>query len=492
MSQIILALIAIVLASGAGVLVMANVQGQSKLMQLSEDRIRLDEIARALEGSIERVPGTEHFAVPAAKIDTASGWAELPDSVGMANETYGDIPYLYCPIGRLSSGEAVGLGALGSQQIETPGGLYNASTYNGLVVSTDLALDGAVESQLRPLAILVAASVKADRPPNCGDVRLVEGVPVVAGGLVRVVSEPAGGATADAVHYGRDVEFWVSDQGTGNGNSYADAMHVDMALDYYVKFQPDSFTLNFGDYSHASDAAWQRFIQATANSGGSVTFRGFSPNAALRGINSGFWATPGKLTIENMTLYGPAIGVEAGDEANLSGFVNVSPYNSGDTIRVYAGGRLNVSNASVGFLSSLVGIRVEGETDAQSSEFYAGEAGFRAHFQIKGGSVKFRNSQINRKGEAASIMPILVDDFGQVASDAASSVGAKPGVGCWQSRNGDLTFAFSNQTNSRVPPESNYAPPTNMGDQAAVEAWQIERAKRIRARRQNMSQMACV
>ncbi len=490
MSQIILALIAIVLTSGAGVLVMTNLQGQSKVIQLTEDRVRLEEIADALEASIKRVPGTEHFAAPAAVMGTSSGWSELPSNVGMANATMKNVPYLYCPIGRLSAGAASGLGNLGSQQIATPGGPYSAALHNGVVVHTDLSIDGALDSQLRPVAILVAASTKAERPPNCGDVRLVDGAPHVEGGIVRVVSEPAGAAMADRSHYGQSAGFWVQDGASGSGENANDPMNIDLALRYFINYQPDQFTLNVIGYPKASPGVWSAFANAAQGSGSSITLRGAGSDPRFSMQQSGYWPSPAKLTIENLTIYGQALQVEPGDRLALSGGVKLYPSSAYAAINVEAGGYLELSNANVAISNGNVGIRVFGEMSAFESSI-SGLTQATYLLYIAQGEVELSGTRIGTTGVKPSNGSIGTTNFAEIVTDAGSAAGKANNGRCWNSINGDLTFAFSDQVNSRVPAESSYSPPTNMADQAAVETWQLARAKRVRARRQNMSHISC-
>lgn len=490
MTQILLSIIAVVLASGAGILVMLNLRAQSTIIEHGNNEARLDEIASLLSRSVTRIPGSNHFALPAA--DTSGGWAQLPSSVTGNDNTFGDVPFAYCPVGRLSTAELSGLSPVGTQQISMPEGSYSASTYGGLVVETNVSLDSAVVSQLSPVGILTAAIGKAVMPPNCTDVKLVNGVPFVEGGMVRVISEPAGSANADVSKFGGTAEFWVSDTGQGSGLRRSEPMQIDKALKYYVDYRPDNFILNIGSYVHASDGVWQSFIANTQSSGGSITFKGLAEGAAIRGVQAGLWPSPARLTIENLILYGPAIGVEAGDEVILSGAISLSPSSSTYGIHVYPGGKLTISDASINLNKNWGGIFVEGEMTSSNSKIYAGRTDIWYIINASHGNVDLRNTSINRKGSGLSATPIQSEGYARFVTDSLTTVGKSTGGKCWHSDLEDYTFAYSNQVNSQVPSESNYPPPANMNDLAAVEVWQLARAKRLRARRQNGSQMSCV
>ena len=489
MTQILLTVLAMLLVAGSGLVVVMNMRAQAMVLESGKNDKRLDEVAAAVSRSIKRIPATDRYALPAPAVPQGAEWALVPSGIGMENRSTRGVPYLYCPIGRLSAAQAAALGALTSTSIDMPGSSYEAEVYGGLVVSSSLSLDSALVSQLRPLAIITAAKERSDAPPPCSSVELDNGVPRVDGGYVRVISEPLGVATPSFGNYGSDVTFWVADGASGTGQSPSEPASIDLALQYFVNYLPDRFTLNISGQPSASNAVWASFMAATADSGSALTFRGASSGARLSADGSGYWSIPARMTLENLTLYSPGITVDPGDRLVLAGTVIMYPKTFA-TIHVQPGGELLMENADFAFYGQNYGLRIWGKLSAKDSSV-RGLTQSTYLLYVAYGRADLTNVAIGRAGIPASHSSIVTNEYAEFAADSDTTVGKSAAGECWRSINGDRTFIYSDQVNSGVPAETTYARPTNMDDLAAVEAWQIERAGRVRARRQNQTAMRC-
>lgn len=489
MTQILLTVLAMLLIAGSGVAVVMNMRAQAMVLESGKNDKRLDEVVAAIGSSIKRIPATDRYALPAPDMVQGAGWATIPAGIGMENSTTRGLPYLYCPVGQFSAAQAAALGSITKLTVDMPGSSYEVDVYGGLVVSSSLALDSTLVSQLRPLAIVTAAKERSDAPPPCSSVTMDNGVPRVDGGYVRVISEPLGVATPSYGNYGSDVAFWVADGATGTGQSRSDPANVDLALQYFNNYLPNKFTLNVVGSVRASDPVWASFQDATSGSGSAVVFRGSSPQSGLTGAGSGYWNIAARTTIENLILNTPGIEVDWGDKLSLSGLVIVYP-STFSTIHVQPGGELEMENAAFAFSNPNYGLRILGKMNAKDSSI---QGLIRSTYllHVRYGRADLTGVTIGRAGTPTSHSSIVTEEYAEISADSATTVGKSAAGECWRSINGDRTFIYSDQVNSGVPVETTYARPTNMDDLAAVEAWQIERAGRVRARRQNQTAMRC-
>lgn len=497
MMQIIMAVVGMGLAAGLGLLVLNNVSLSVRAGDIVADRAMLDSAVAALEASVEQVPGSLSNAVPAGVYDADAGWYVLPANIGSGNVSSSGLPFIYCPVGRVSSTHRSTMTGKATASVSMPKTSYTIETYGGLVINSDLAINGSVESAMKPLAFLIAARGGDEAVPDCSEVKLQGSEAVVPGGVVRVVSEPLGYAVDRVL----SQTFYVSANGTGSGDSAADPASIDDAFYYYDRFKPANFTVVVDGTVTASNGAFQALINgAYSTPGTSVKFVGSSGSARINASNY-YWPLPKHFTLENVEIYGPRLQVMAGGMFVVSGEVRLTPIQSNvPAIAINPGRNLVIRDARLGMNTpNVYMIAVYGQMNVVNSTVYPFGARPQANFYLQYGRVFAQNSVFGQDPSTALLRPTLAGFYtnywSELVTDDLTTITWSDGYGgCWSSGAGDQLVMWSpDAINARsgVNAESGYTAPSPT-DMAATQTYQDQKALRLRARRQNRSNMMCV
>ena len=502
MLQIILAVIGISIVSTMGFIILEQLSMQNLIQVQRENVRRLDVAAEGLTGALGRLPGVDTLVAPAPVL-SANGWSTLPSSVGAVNSTVSGLPFLYCPVVNtpLSTDELEAVAPVSADNVQmADGASYAIGTAGGYVVSSSgITLDSEISSDFNPVAFIVAPGSRAETPPSCADIKVVNNVAVVEGGLVRVVSMPSGvasvGTGADAA-----AEFWVSSSGTGNG-SQASPSSIDAALSHFSKYSPDTMTIHVSGSVTPSVSVWNRFATASANSGSKLRLIGGGSGALNINVGGGAynaWNVPASTFFEGISISGPQVVVGAGDSLFNIGTVNYTPI-SGTSIAILVneGGRLSGSSSVIRVSNeNNYAIQSAGSVDLRQSSVRSG-AGQLANFVwLKGGgSLKMLTSNLGVTADRPLSSSIASEGAIEITSDSASTAAASTGSnGCWASGTGDVAFAWSETgpgKRSGVLAETNYPAPASGATAAEIQAYQDGYNSRFRARRVNASDILC-
>ena len=497
MLQIILAVIGISIVSTMGFIMLEQLSLQNQMQVQRENIRRLDVAADGLVGALGRLPGVDTLVPPVPGTSGSAGWSVLPDDVGAVNSTVTGIPFLYCPVATLSAEELESVASRSVASVQMPGSNYATEVSGRYVVSSALAVDASLQTAFRPVAFIIAPGARSETPPDCDDIRVQNNVAVVDGGIVRVVSMPSGvasvGTGADAA-----AEFWVSSNGSGNGQSASAPTSINAALTHFVRYSPDTMTIHLMDSVSPSGTVWSRFAAASADSGSKLRLIGSGSGRLDVGTIGGVWNIPSSTFFENVTVKGPRVVVGRGDSLFTVGTVGFLPHgNPTVTVEVLEGGRFQASDSIVSFANQgQYGIRTAGDLDLRNSSLRSGTGQLSNFIWLDdGGELNLVASQIGASTDRPIHSSILSDGSMEIISDANStSYASSSSNGCWAWNGADIAFKWSAMgvgSRSAVRPESEFPAPAPDADATTLQNYQNGVNERYRARRVNASNIYC-
>lgn len=498
MLQILLAFLAISIVSVTGYGLMEQLSLQQIMMDQRENARRLDVAADAVAGRLISVAGEPGVFAPAPSL-ASTGWSALPTELGGIKATVDGIPFLYCPIAPRTP-------AAGSGSVKSPdGSSYGIEVKGGAVVGSELgnsiALSGVLGSAYHPLALIIAAGRGVQTPPKCTDVQERNGRPFVTGGLVKVVSRP-GDVQGQGTIAASSSEIYVSPSGGGNGTQ-SDPASIDDALKQWVNNHPSSMTIHvIGNVTVQNAGVWSAFAGSFSNSASRLTIDGADASitapAGPLGVSANFSMSGGT---GGLTLLGPTLVVNQGDEFSTQGSVVLSAVSASGTgesgLYVQQGGRLNVSNGVLRVAGANSGVESSGDVAITSGTIFGSGAWSLA--LTNGGRLLASSASIGDPSGRNGTAGLAVAGAWSVSSDAASRVIAGGSGTCWSTLDAsDTTFSYSaNGAGARSPVLADPSPPamTDANDPAQVEAYQAYRRDvdaRQRARQTNHSNFQCI
>lgn len=496
MLQLLLTILAITMASVMGYTLITQLELQNAAQDMRENSRRLDVASDALTARLGRLPNIDNLLAPAP--NTTFGWATLPQSVSGVNSTVGGIRFLYCPIGY--SGADDSMPGNGSLTVTMgPSASYATRVRGGYVTNSNLAVDSSLTGQ-RPVAILVAAGRRGSTPPRCDQVRMVNGRPVVEGGLARVISDHRDGNAAIGAGESMGVEFFVTNGGSGNGLSPSSPTSLDAALRHYVSYRPSSMSITVaGPVSVAGDT-WASFVTASRESELRLRLYGVALSgggtASITTTGSSPWYLPADTSIQSVSIANARLVVGDGDRLRISGNVEIAPGSASNAVEVLEGGDMKLSQAAVS---------ITGNVD-------------RLIFNL--GSVSIESSSLVNNGSVSTLVELGQDSSLSMSSANVGSNGARPGIAaivdqgarniigassflaasgsntCWSPLTADDVglkwSANAAGQSSQVVSESNYVAPGPGATLEQIEQYDRELGERRRARLINSSIYQCV
>jgi hypothetical protein len=496
--QILLAFLAISIVSVTGYGLIEQLSLQQIMLDQRENARRLDVAAEAIQARLVTIPGYDGVYAP-APYNASSGWSYLPVGIGGIKTTTDAVPFLYCPIAPTAGN--------GTDQVKmSDGSSYGIEVKAGVVVGSELGSSSmplkSTMAAYQPAAYIIAANRGGTQPPKCSDVSERNGRPFVNGGYVRVVGRPSAQQVAGTIAASAS-DVYVSSAGTGNGRFERDATSFDDALRQWIKFRPAAMTIHIipGESVTVTDAAlWNTFAGSLASSPSRLVIEGngasISAPAGQVGISANLALSGGD---NGMTLSGPTLIVQQGDELNTRGNVLLNPATGGSGVYVQQGGRLNVSNGTLRIGGAAAnGVESAGDVAISGGAIAASGKSWSLGL-TNGGRLSANSSTIGDVSQRNQTAGLAVAGTWSVSSDAASRVAAAGNGICWATLDGnDATFSFSDNgagASSAVRADPIYPGTIDPSSQEEVEAYQAYRREidgRQRARQTNHSNFTCV
>lgn len=492
MLQILLAFLAISIVSVTGYGLIEQLSLQQIMVDQRENMRRLDVAADAIQGKLVTMPGVDGVFAP-APLNQSSGWSYMPAGLGGINSTVDGTPFVYCPVAPVAG--------VNTDTVKSPGGeTYGIQVKSGVVVASDFGNVASTPfnaglSAYRPVAFIIAAARGSSSPPNCSGISERNGRPFVAGGLVKIVSRPAGAAGAGTIA-ASSSDIYVGGSSTGSGR-LNDPASIDDALLQWANLRPVSMTIHLVSDVTVSDVnAWQRFASTLGASASRLSIDGAGHSIAAPG---GQIRTSSVLTLASVGLVGPTIVVDSGDLLNVQGDVSLLPSVVGSGLYVQQGGRLNVSGGVLRLGGAATnGVEASGDVVVTSGGIASGGA-TQWSVGLAGGSRLWSvASTIGDTSDRSGLGGIAVSGTSSVTSDTSSVIAASRGNVCWATL--DATDAtFSQSLNGGGARSSVIPDPVNPGlsdpnNPQMVDAYQQYRRDvdaRQHARQTNHSNFLC-
>jgi len=307
MLQLLLAILAITIASVTGWALVEQAHLQQVVSDQRETMRRLDVAAETIQGMAGSLPGSDAVLAPAPSMGSgAYAYAQMPSNKGGFNATANSAPFLYCPL--------AGQTSTATPAYALPGGSpFSVDLQGGLVIGSSLA--PAIPGSYHAIAVLVAARFDRDQPPSCAAISIgADGRPHVDGGIVRIISAPTGAGSGNTI--GRDTaDIYVDATGAGNGRYSNSATSIDAALVHWIQFKPSAMTIHVIGTVSASPSIWSDFAASMVHNGATLSITG-APGSAIIGGASGYLPTPARLFISNVSL--PGVNVQVGKGSSFS------------------------------------------------------------------------------------------------------------------------------------------------------------------------------
>lgn len=492
MLQILLAFLAISIVSVTGYGLIEQLSLQQIMVDQRENMRRLDVAADAVQGRLVTMPGVEGVFAP-APLNQSTGWSYMPAGLGGINATVDGTPFVYCPVAPVAGNNNV--------QVKSPGGSsYGVEVKSGVVVGSDYGnvAGSAFKAGLtayRPVAFIIAASRGSQTPPSCTDIGERNGRPFVSGGLVKIVSRPAG-AVGPGTIAASSSDIYVATGSNGSGR-LNDPASIEDALLQWSNLRPSAMTIHLvGDVAVGNVDVWNRFASTLGASASRLAIDGAGHSITAPG---GQIRSSGVLSMSSLGLNGPTLVVDSGDVLNIQGDVVLQPSTAGSGLYVQQGGRLNVANGTLRIGGAAQnGVEASGDVVVNAGAIASG-SGTQWSLGLAGGSRLWSTGSVigdasSRNGQAA----IVVSGTSSVTSDAASRVVASSGNVCWSTLNAD-DATFSQSSNGAGARSSVNPDPANPGlsdpeDPALVEQYQAYRRTvdaNQHARQTNHSNFIC-
>lgn len=514
MLQILLAVIGLTLVSALGLITVQQFALQARIQDQVENIRRLDIAAASLQGSLGKVAGINVLLAPAPRI-IDDGYAILPAGIGAINQTVAGVPFLYCPVGKaITDAERNSISGVSAGNVQMNENFYPITLAQNFVIDdgltfTDTARQPNIAGE-RIVAFIVAAGTRGTAPIDCNNIYVVDGKPVVSGGIVRAVSAPNDVTENNAA----SIDFWVAPNGNGTGRTQNSPTSIDVALNYFVNNNPSQMTLNVIGVNTVSQPVWARFSDSSTVSGATLRIIGISDTPTLNLTAATAWNIPASTVIQQMNIVGPTLIIGPGD--TLTNSFNVSyttTTGSGSSILTLPGGKFVAggrpgSSESISFSTNLsqagfAGIINRGTVEVSSVNLIYGGNVSVGLVAGTGSVTQMSTSSIGSPTRTAST-PILVEnDVSAIRSDDLSAVTASSAGFCMLPTNNTNpatrwsqlieATAGGSQVGQRsaIVGESAYARPADDSDPAVLEAYQNDFNGRLIGRRLNSSNFIC-
>lgn len=493
MMQIILTVVGMLLAAGTGYAVLTSIQVQNAASYQDDTISRLNLASKAVERSLERIPGTQSLAAPMATSQTGVGYSVIPASIGPVRGTSSGVPFAYCPVARLSPAEQSALPSSSAGSVSMSSGSYDVEIYGGRVVSSDLAINADVQQWRRPIAFIVAPLSKGGEPPACSEISWRSNDAFVEGGLVRVISEPETTGTYSGVD-ARAMVFYAASGASGSGRSASDPANIQSIVRDAVAGSPDTLTIYVTGVVSLDQTDVALFNQALGSSNTRLSIIGFGNDPEIDLTKSVSWDLPRSTVLKNMIVRSGGLVVGSNEQLTLDGSILLDGGNiTGSNVLVLAGGYLRADGSRIFFENeSRMGFEVRGRASFVGAQVKGVQVPAFYVF-LNGGSVDFEGSRIGAV-DGVSTRPrdaALIAANGAKVSGSNAIAYATTGGTCFMTMNGDQSFAWNDQTRSRIVGENNYLRPADGSSAAEFEAYYLGRDQRVQARRQNGSDIIC-
>lgn len=493
MMQILFTVIGLTLAAGAGYALILNYSVQTISSEVADTSERLDMAAAAIRHMSHQIPGTSEISPPAPGASGDVPYSVMPAGSGPFTSTVDGKPFVYCPIGRLSTAEIAALGNTYSATFHDTADRA-ILVHGGLVVDTDLTLDSDLEATFKPIAILFAPDRGRTAAAPCSRISVRDGNPFDPYGSVRVISALGDLSNGNGIREEAKT-IYVSSAGRGGGTSPTDRASINSALLYYAVNRPAQMTISLLDTAAVGSGAWTQFSAASAAMDSELVIVGESTNAAISVPGASNWQVPGKLSFRNVSLVGPRLIAGPGDSVTLTGPVSFFPTSNISAIRVEKGGAVVARNALIRAENSgQYLLEVSGLVDFRDTSLGSLSTNPRAHIFLNDGKVELSSSMIGDVGSGSqrpSAAPFYVYGGGSLVSGASSGALLSGTGQCYVSAGGDRIFKWSNHSRLQVPTEAYYTAPDIDDNQDDIEAYEAALNERSLARQYLRAAVSC-
>ncbi len=496
MMQILLTVIGLAMAAGAGYALILNFSTQSISSEVAVTTERLDLAAASIARMAKVIPGTDVLSPPAATYDAAVGYSTMPEASGPFDTRIDGVPFLYCPLGHLTNAQVAQLGGT------TSGTLYMTSQsrgevrYGSLVVQSALSadIDAGVQTTFDPIAIIVAPDRDRTVPPSCNAVRLSGGRLVVTNGIARAVSNTRGLEKAKGV---LDT-IYVSSAGTGGGTGPHDRASIGSALSYYAYMRPERLTISIADGVVASSAAWTQFVSAAGGSSGSLAIVGETiGTSSLRAPSGSSLVIPENMSLRNIAIAGPHIVVQAGDKLTLTGRVDFYPGSSSAAVSVLKGGELRGQAGLLTFDSGGgYAVRLNGKARFASFNLAPINSVPGGIFYIDGGELDLQDLAVGSDSSLPvirpSVAPFYLAGMATMASNSNVIARTASSGNCLNPSTSNPLTKWVSSSTLRIPDEDAYPAPGVDDPPAAQNLYEEQRQERFLGRQHINTAIDCV
>ena len=495
MMQILLTVIGLAMAAGAGYALILNYSTQTISSEVASTTERLDLAAAAVARMAKVIPGTDVLSPPVETYDPSVGYATMPAGSGPFNSRVDGVPFLYCPVGRLSDAQVAQLSGTVERTLQQPSTSGTERVYGKLVVQSDwsAAIGSDVRSQFDPIGILIAPERGRSLPPSCSNIQVRDGRVIVTNGIVRVVSNTRGLARSQS-----DMStIYVSADGRGGRTAPDDRASINSALLHFAVYQPDQLTISVADYVTVGGSAWSQFTAAAANSSGNLAIVGEGSGGATMNAPAGTpFHAPAKLSLRNIAFAGPQIVVNSGDEMFLTDQI-VLYSNAQAAIWVQKGGQIHGQAGLLAFENGgRYAFKVDGKARFEGINIVPINASPNGIFMIEGGDLSFKNMMVGSDGSLplvrSQVAPFYVIGSATMVSDPDVDARGTSGGTCHYSADGNTIMKWVSQSKLRVPDEDTYAVPSVDDNAALRNAYEAERQERNVARQHVYTYIDCV
>lgn len=489
MMQILLTVIGLLLAAGAGYSLILNYSVQTISSEVGDTSERLDLAAASIQRMATLIPGTSEYVAPKGTKSPDLSFTTMPAGSGPYRSTVDGIPFMYCPVGVLSDTEVGLLEGKTNGKTYYNGGDYTQLEYGSLVVQTSYAFAQGVKTRYNPIAFIVAPERGRSTSVGCHHMGLKNGQPHLANSIVRVVSAPK-------VDLQGTKTIYVSGSGKGGGTGPKDRASINAALMEFVNRPPEEMTISISDATSVSSAVWQAFRNASAESGARLAIVGETGSAAISFPSGYDWNVPANTTLRNVSLSGSTVIVAAGDMLDLTGSVGLQSPSSASAIVVEGGGEVSAYNAVIAISNpGKYGFDVQGTLKMVGSHMAGVNGALDGSLILRGGELRMTSSRLGYATGLSWIRPttagIIMIGGGRISGGTSSDVIANGSARCHYTADGNTTLKWASQTILAIFPEGSYTAPDFSASAAARDTYERERQERAWARQRVFSTIRC-
>lgn len=358
------------------------------------DAVGRVEVARKLDAAV-----TALLARSASPNDTGSSYLlagtvingvyTLPVELSSLASTPFGQQIVYCPFGGLESGTASTVTSANTtsyaiQTAQKGGRSYvigGRPSYPGVAANPNL------------MGWLMAPRTKTSQPPSCNEVRFNPntGKFEASDAIVRpIIREGGSRETRDALS--REVAFFVSQTGNGNGLTAADPASFTTALDYYRTRQPSSMTIQMANGFYILPTGMLSLDGVDRGVSGSLTIRGSGSTYIDQQARAAI-SVPGALKLENLIFDTDTILT-----ASSGNRVETTNVTVGGLI-VTGGAKATATNLTVNFIgpdSAPIVVQQNGELDMMGTNVIGGINGGSGIVLITGGQAQLQGTYTYR------------------------------------------------------------------------------------------------